>query len=123
MSVLDVTQAVSNTTNSSILSSFNAEQQSDQAKSGEYCFAPDGVAIATQTELANYNFYLRVLKIEGIYVSLSDAATWSEKIITVTVPDLLDEKAGEVFGLESSIYDIYPTARLNVCVLETASGA
>ncbi len=120
MSVLDVTQPIKEAVKSKTSSPAGLQEENHRLDFAEQLPLPGEHVGPTQTELANYHFYLDAKKIEGVQVSASGGETWNETTIVVTVPDLLKKEADEVFSLKLRIYDDFPGARLNVHVLETA---
>ncbi len=122
MSVLDITRLIMGSAKSKDASA-ELQAESNRCEFAEQLPLPGEHIGPTQTELANYHFYLEVRKIEGVQVSVSGGETWGEATIAVTIPDLLDKKADEISELELRIYDRYPSGRLNVYVWETASNA
>ena len=122
MSVLDVKQPIKEkeVVKSKASSSAEFKEKDDRLDFAKRLPLPGEHVGPTQTELANYHFYLEVQKIEGVQVSVSGGETWGEATIVVTVPDLLEKAADEVFSLKLRTYDDYPGGRLNVHVLETA---
>ena len=80
-----------------------------------------GKIIMSQTEQANCAFYLQVKQIQGVEVEVVGGEAWNEKTIVVTVPDLFSAVADEVIDLKTRLHQAYPTARLNIEIIETAA--
>lgn len=74
----------------------------------------------SQTEQANCAFYLQVKQIQGVEVEVIGGEAWNEKTIVVTVPGLFSAVADEVIDLKTWLHQMYPAARLDVELAETA---
>ena len=116
MSVLDLKPKVVEDTTTAVSTLDNLKMESDM-REGEAQFAnPGDTAHYTQTELANHTFYQQSLEIKGVSVQVQGGSSWSEKTILVTIPDLFDSAADEVFNLKGRIHQQFPQGRLDVLV-------
>lgn len=120
MSLLDLPQ-ISNASKT-VAPALDTLAKTGERESAAQFLPADIPAPVTQTEKANYDFYLQVQQIEGIQVRLGDGETWSERTIAVFVPDLFAQSTDDVINLEMRIHDLYPSARLHVQVWESATG-
>ena len=114
MSVIDVTTPLSGPFKSPVSTS-NPLEDTNQREWIAQSDIPDLSGTATQTELANSSFYHQAKEIEGAQVRLC-GDSWSESAIVVTIPDLFDRAADEVFELETRIHQQYPHGRLDVLI-------
>lgn len=77
---------------------------------------PENASDLTQTGLANLTFYQQALQIQGASVQVHGDLSWNERTIVVTIPDLFDGAADEVFDLEIRTHQQYPQGRLDVLI-------